>query len=253
MNVFRAHHRIARRRFGALQTPVHRWRRDDQAISLVGMVHVAERDFYSRVQRFADDAAGQGAVVHYERVKPHDPAAVLTGCERKLLPPPGEAPQPWMRTLARTMGLTYQLDGLTVRPEWQNIDVDRLTAIRSMGPKAARRLFEQPDFIDDLTELSPDWQRRFGDALRFTVRGLPMLRLMPVSLTLGRPATRMVEDWRNVLAATAALDAVAQQPVVMLWGAAHLAGMGDIFEANGFELQRPVIWLDAVHRKRVPA
>lgn len=248
----RPHHRVMRRgRDGALQTPVHEWRRDGQRIRLIGMVHVGEAEYYRRVQAMLDAADRDGAAVHYEGVRPQPADAELTAWEREILPGPDAPPRPWMREVAALMGLVYQRDALTMREHWHNVDVDRLTALRSMGPEAGRRLFERsPAFLDEIGEMSDGARHFLAGALRAVARTMPAThRLVPASLTLGRPAMRMVEDWRNILATTAALREVHGRPVVLVWGAGHLSGMGDILKTNGFRLAEPVVWLDAIGRR----
>jgi hypothetical protein len=59
----------------------------------------------------------------------------------------------------------------------------------------------------------------------------------------------MLLDWRNIVAAQAALAGPAGSHVVAIWGAAHLPGIGGLLGRNDFTLER-VVWFDAIMPRR---
>lgn len=240
----KAHRQMVRRNNGRVQTAVHQWQRGRDRIVLVGMLHVAEPDFYARVQALADRFVDEhGAEVHYERIGRYPADAVLTERERKILPDPGA--RSWLDRMAEVTGLAFQGKALTPRERWRNVDVHALEALRAMGPWAARLLFTHPE-LPDVSAMSAEERERVARRWRSKVAGSWFNGGAVLgSMVLGPKGMRVVEHWRDIKAVNAALEVAHAHPVVMLWGAGHLAGMGDLFRDNGFHLNA-VEWLDAL-------
>lgn len=242
----RPHHRVTRRIDGVLCTPVHAWRRDDQRITLVGMCHVAEQRYFDYVRALAERAEDEdGAAVHYERIRNNGLHEATSEHERRLL----AENRPWYRDLAALTGLAAQSDALPLRPGWSNHDLDKLSVMRGMGMRAAEVVFKRlGEAVPSLTdELTPRQRRRKAASLRRTLlRGPSPGGNLLMRWVLGGNAVNVIEHWRNLYAVTKALAVAHTRPVVLIWGAAHLAGMGDILAANGFVLDDAIDWVEAI-------
>jgi len=220
-----------------LQIAVHAYRHPttEHQISVVGTAHIGDDHYYRQVAEFVSAREAEGAVVHYERVRKGagEQMADFTGPERHVLDI-FRALATGQRRLGMFLGLTHQFARLTPRDEWLNADMTDLELIRALGVDGAPRRVPPVDELFDELERAPWW---FAAGFRTLVRAL--LRLATWSAPRLRwrnrwPDSRIVVDARNQLAVQAALSAPQDRPLVMIWGAAHLPGIGALLAASGY-------------------
>ncbi|ROP37280.1 hypothetical protein [Saccharothrix texasensis] len=245
MTFRRAHRRVTRVVRGELHTAVQTWTRGpDHRIVLIGMSHVGEPDYFDTVRRVV--ASHPGATVHYERVVREDPLPPMTDDEWARLDAARRSHRFVLRWAAEVAELGTQ-HGLAV-DGWHNVDVNEVDLARMSGRSMPRLAVPGVRMGIDYAPPLTDRQRR---VLRHVVR-LLLVHIAPRGRLLMRPMTRRaVVQWRNVHAMTHALRAVHDGPVVMIWGAGHLPGIGDVLLHNDFRLES-VRWVRAVGRMRSP-
>lgn len=220
---------------------------DQRTVTLVGVSHLAEAGYYRAVLELIRALQAGGALVHHERVAVAgaEERAACTELERGAL----DVLDYTMSLVARighATGLMSQKDGVPAGEDWVNTDTTEVTLVRLLGPRrivdalSDKRL---PAVVDLLAG------HRLGRAgLRWLMRNLGRLQRFSVLAGDGAVAgldNRVVVDWRNAFAVTAALAAPAGSHVVAVWGALHLPGIGDSLQDNDFVLGE-VSWYTAI-------
>jgi hypothetical protein len=141
--------------------------------------------------------------------------------------------------------LTHQRDGLPPPDDWVNTDVAELDLVRMLGPRTiVARPLGDLDRLDSLAD-----HRVLRWLVRWLLRHLGHVSWLAHRLGGSSWDTRMVLDWRNTVAATAALDVPAGTPVIATWGSAHLPGIGTLLARNDFTLEQ-VHWFTAIAPRR---
>lgn len=214
----------------SLQAPILQLSRaDGRRVDLVGLCHIAHRDFFASVQSFADRRERDSAEIQYERTRQ---SYERDEDNRHLV---------FARGLDRGLGLRcqfYDEDSLVVRPSWVNADADALdiyrlmtgdptvtrqqmwdrhaeesAAIRQYRPAALLRIYETDKL--DFAVGQGLTKREHWHVVALTVRNLVAVRHIRAALGLGRD-------------------------VVALWGAAHLRGLAGLLCNDGFHEQARV-------------
>lgn len=240
---------------GDLQVAVDTYHRakDGRRITLVGMVHVADRRFFDRVQMLVAKRESAGAVVHYERIRPitdesaTDAELALAVRLRKL----GDH-----ALLADLVGLQMQTRSLQYQRHWANTDMTVLQLLRTM-PEPADWVAGMERAATSLDDMDDQQRRDAKRVVGWIVRHLPLVSRLTAWKRggQGRRQARVLIDARNQVAIDAALTETRE--VVALWGAAHLPGIAAGLEREGFR-RVSTKWLTAVrkpvsrHGKRKP-
>lgn len=218
-------------------------------VTLIGVVHIGDPRYYQILQRLLDDGEKTGALVHFEAVmRPKDAEvlASLTDLERQALTVLSDLTTFLEHLVTATTDLVAQKSSITYRPTWVNADVNAIDFIRMLGPQTViDRLSHHPD-LDDINTL-PRWVP-IGWLLRFVLRYLGALHPALHALGSGPLDRGVVLEWRNLVAASAALSAPDGAHVMAIWGAAHLPGIGALLERNGFVLSE-TRWVPAIGRR----
>jgi hypothetical protein len=247
--------RAVRTHRGCLQTAVHTWTRNDdrRTVTLVGTVHVADVAYYRTLDTFITTAEADGAVVHFEAIGHTDDDVfdLLTDHEREALKA-FDRMSSVMDRLGVVVELTHQRDGLKRRDDWMNTDVTTLDLVRMLGPSKIIAMTGDAS-LDRLDEFAEHWLARWF--VRWLLRNLGHVSWLAGRLGRSPLDSRMVLDWRNTVAATAALATPADGHVVAIWGSEHLPGIGELLVRNDFILDR-VQWFTAIafgrHRGELP-
>lgn len=223
--------RVMRATRNALEAPMEIWAKDGRLIHLIGMSHVADPRFYAETARILTELEDDGVVVYAEGVRYAD----------------GTVPG---RSILQTLviheifgDLVHQTIALPNQKRWRNVDL------------TVEELLEHTDDPEDLAKLiSPGMAAH--DRRSATTVGALMRPVLVPALALGGALTgfgRMAHeqallDRRN----ERVMDAVLAEDhdAVLLWGAAHLPGMGRILAEAGYErLARA--WRPVMARQRI--
>lgn len=252
------HHTWSRRRDNALELAVHRWTRasDDATILVIGMIHIAEPEFYEAV--LGRIARTPNARVLFEGIgrSSVEDLATMSIAESNAILRMRLAAQKRIFLLTSATGLTSQRDVLDPREldpgegTWhKNADMTDLQFVRAVGlvdhPKALG-----PD-MSPLLALPGVFRRMIGWFVRALLCRTDVFSWDVTESALDKKVREVVEDQRNAVAIDAALEVVQTAGVVgvLPWGGKHLPGMGDMLVTNGFELIE-VDWSPAVYAKR---
>lgn len=247
------HHTWTRRRGKSLELPVHRWIRssDGAAVTVIGMIHIAEPEFYAAVREHIADIPN--AKVLFEGINRTTDAELLE------LPRKEQAAIQTMRRradgrtrwLVEATGLTSQKEALIPQVEgWhRSADMTDVQLMRAVG------LVENPNALGPdmgkLLALPGFFHRLFGRFVRMVLCSTDVFTWDVVETALDKKVREVIEGHRNALAISIALEEVQTARVVgvLPWGARHVTGMGDMLAAQGFELVG-VDWIPAVYAKR---
>lgn len=199
----------------ALEVSTQTWEHDGRRIRLIGMVHLADPRFFAETARLLQILEADGAEVYAESVIPADGMIPTVRV---------------LQTLARhdsTVDLVHQSIALPRQDSWQVVDM----TLEQMLDAAHDRLALEKVVLGGSAVNDRRVTRMVGAVMRPAL--VPMVlvssRIMPVML--GRNHEVVVET-RNRLVMDAVLGSTSDAAV--LWGAAHLPGMGRILAAAGY-------------------
>lgn len=223
--------RVMRTTRNSLQAPMEVWTNGSRLIHLIGMSHVADPRFYADTARILAELEEDGAVVYAEGVRYAD--GTVPG--RKILE---------TLVIHEIFGdLVHQTIALPNQKRWRNVDLTVEELLDHSDDPVALEMLISPNLsVHD---------RRSAT----TVGALMRPALVPVLSLAGRFAgagriahEHAVLDLRNELV----LDAVLAEDhdAVLIWGAAHLPGMGRILAAAGYELVART-WRPVMARQRI--
>lgn len=233
---------------GYLQTATYELEhpQTDSRISLVGVMHMGEQAYYNAVSAYAEKQEMQhGAEVHYEKLKtaPAEALSEASEEERELVEQLRGASGA-VRALARHLDCVYQSDAFSLKPHWQNHDINHLQLVQLLGTRTAAKLFgkqnggdlEAPEGVDP---------KLAAFVARSVFRFAPLFnRLKP--LITSKHVTHVIRDYRNGIALQAAKSRLCEEPnqsIVAIWGAGHLPGLEAGFKQMNYKRSR-TLWLD---------
>ncbi len=217
-------------------------------IGVVGMIHVAKRPYYKFISDYTAIQQERGATVHFERVR-------LSNAEELGLVEP-EISQSVRRfraaitrvpeVMAVSLNLTSQREGIDYQPEWQNHDSSDLELVSMLGHSAVNRVAAINRVVSMLDCVVPlQYKRR---ALNLGFQLLSQIDLEQAKKTKAKQHfDSVVIDHRNNIALAAVEKLLTDQPdsnIVMLWGSAHLPGIGAGLQKLGYAATRR-FWLPA--------
>lgn len=241
-----------------LQTAVNTYRHPDgRTITIVGIEHIAEADYYLRMRKLVDELEAEGAQIRLEHTNPrHAADAARTEAERSAVE--------GFRADARQRFSAYHAVGLPwidqaesamgePGPNWVHSDVDVIDFIRLVGPHVmasrpqsagSHRLAQQ---VERIKAAGRPLARRAALLLirsnlvdGMIKRGIYVRRHeIPEGWWLHRIVNtwRECEEMRKVLARDG--------DTVLIWGAVHMLGFNEILTRNDFELV-DTEWLTAI-------
>lgn len=227
-------------------------------IDAVGMVHVADRQFYSSVTDYVSKREAEGAFVYYEGVKRADEEEV-----NRADPEAQQLLQSWRGAQvagaslqARALDLIHHYEVIDYKrnERWENHDMTDLALIQSMGATAVQKLIHASARQN---ELAPPEKEKVGAVIRFIVRR----SLIGATKALANPASA---GRRQAPYESAALDersdfvlgAVGTQlekdpssHIVLLWGSQHIPHFADNLSQRGYSLVDHT-WHNAIRLKK---
>jgi hypothetical protein len=191
---------------------------------LIGVAHVADRQFWTHLRERLLAAEYRGYQVHYERIKPDPDAPAVDAVPLEERPYYG---------LAKLLDMESQYTGLVPQPHWTNTDMsipELFAAIRD--PEPLRKMLTDmnkpwvmPDPVPPLIVPLSRWVLRHPSAIAAITW-----------LKQPREVRRLLLNGRTDYAMSRMLNT--GDDVVTVWGAAHLPRMADWLRKSGFELVR---------------
>jgi hypothetical protein len=232
-----------------LQTAVTllRNRSSGRGVTLVSMIHVGRADYYDAIASLIATIPAGNGVVLYEGLGSLTEAEIRGLSEQESAVYRALAPLHGLyRVLARSLGLVFQGEALQYdRARWINADLSLRDLVRRWVESGAPLL---PLGAGANGEVAAESGRLAGSA------GALMLLTTPLLLwLLGRVGRMipMVRTLRELLVNDrnrAALDAFERtdpaRNAVILYGAAHIAGLSEWLQRRGFVVERRH-WLTA--------
>lgn len=224
-------------------TPVQEYTHPEyeNRITLVGMIHVAQFPYFRAIQDIIDERERDGATVHYEMVadvRPEGAQAPQQDVEKAdRLKSTMLAIYGWFKD----SGLVLQTESLEYKSHWENHDSTLLELVGAMSNLSVRRLSGIVGLYDRLfNNMKPAEQQKF--VLKFAesieksmARDHQANWLSRVLLgNLQRPLL----DYRNEIALEAidrSMETGSVSDFALIWGAAHLRGLGQGLVRRGYE------------------
>lgn len=220
-----------------------------RTVTLIGMVHIADAEFYTVCEQIVADREGAGAVVHYEAVtdRGEDRSKVETDLIYRLNSNDAIAT---VATLLGGLALQHRTN-LPIQPHWVNPDISLLELLR-LVPDAEEFVAVSERVGSSLEDMTPEMLR----LLEWALRHLPALRgaiaahswISPRRRRVRRAEQQVILAHRNNLAAKAIL--AESRDVVALWGAGHLDGIGTHLTQSGY-CRTHTRWLPAIRPGRL--
>src|SRR6266511_999564 len=216
-----------------LQTSIHYYAHPGtgRRVTVIGTHHVGERAYFAGLRVVIDELEAAGALVHCEgsRLLPCDDPDI-TAEEQQLLAELRRCDELEKRRLAH-LGWVGQIDGLGYPPHWQVIDLSYLEILRRLGVTAIQRLVHGKTKAFDW----PNDDRKGIDRLRLRIAATLH------ATANDRHVTQLNdrEPTKTVLLGdrtTVALNGVAgtDRDTVLVWGVAHMPGLGAGLREQGF-------------------
>jgi len=233
-----------------LQTPVVTYRHRSTG-RLVGMMHIGVPAYFEAVAATVADLERAGAVVQFEGVRPPTAEELADATDAELAAVARfDEFVAFVTAISGTLGWVVQRaeEGLPYPDRWTNVDMDVLQLVRLVTPPVIERtLGKSAGTATLLGEHSVETSRALLSlALRLAMSPAPAAAM---SLAGGRDGRRdrralqaSVLDGRNEVALAGVKAAGRTDDVVLIWGAAHLPGMGEVLRAWGYH-QTSVKWL----------
>jgi hypothetical protein len=208
-------------------------------VTLVGTMHIGEARYFEELSTVVAGLAAAGAEVHVEGIS-HRYDDYMRKWERNCLAAADSWAHPETMGAATSLGVESQGVRMRLPAEARNIDLSHVELLRGIGWDSYRRLF-----ASRLTESS---DRPAGRMVRAAIgfelrhrRGLDRLRSLRGRY---RRVNQVVLRDRNRVAFAAAVEALAQTDVVLVWGADHLPGLARLFALQEYHLRHEQ-WFEA--------
>lgn len=257
---------------GELQSAVQEYRRqtDGRSILLVGLLHLAEPDYFGEIAKVVLEAENSGHTVYMEGTRIQEYTDVPSEEERAAIIQHDKALDIQYREVPKLLGIPWIYQGdsaLAPYPStWKSSDLNELQAIRLLGPANATVTAPGLALYRWLNQDRGDGMRaaaQFAAVRRTWVRGYfrtfvkeggesqPPLRRFLLRV-LRKPSP--VKPWLNAIIYShrehlAALCALGDGGnVVLLWNPGHMVGIGEVLARNGFEPGEPT-WYTACREK----
>ncbi|GAB3832612.1 hypothetical protein ACFPIJ_52500 [Dactylosporangium cerinum] len=242
---------------GTLQTPVHHYTHPTtgRRITMIGTVHMGDAEYYAALRTVIDDLEAGGAAVQYEGASllPYDEQDA-TDEERTVLTT-FELKKDLERQRITELGLARQADALDCPDRWRIADLDMLEITRRVGTETMLRGEMRGIKAFDRPAGDPRAIERLRLRLHFIFVAFRVAVWSNAKRVSGtrRPsngADVVLIDQRNEVALQGLWST--EQDVVMIWGCAHLPGLGAGIADRGFVRTGVTEWHTAVDLPSIP-
>lgn len=229
-----------------LQTAVHRYlHQDGRTVTLIGTRHFAEQAYWDSIRETVARLEAGGAVVQCE-------GSGLRGDENTTLEEKEVLAE--LRRLAvlerqriAEIGWVHQAHGLRYPAHWQVIDVSGLEVLRRLSRPQIEKMLDVKrrmyDWPDEDTRHGARTVRKLRNGLRLALAVRMRFQETDRVVTRRGPADAVLIDHRNTVA-LAGLDNTGRD-TVLLWGVAHMPGIGAGLGQRGFSRCGDVEWRTA--------
>lgn len=217
---------------------------DDRTVTLVGIEHLGELDYFAQVRKIIDELADGGAQVRLEQLqdKNGEVDKPRTDRERQAL----DALHDNMKTrfaVFAELGIPWveqDEGGLAPAPEWVQSDITAMQFVRLMGPDfiVGNKVIDAPkrqlELVRSMKTAGATTRLRL---LRKAIVGSAIARGDDAGGSKERYAERMVmRGFRELTESLKILDAAQHTDVAVVWNGGHHPGMAHVLTNNGFTL-----------------
>ncbi len=191
-------------------------------VELIGVLHVADASFWRLINSHMRKRAAEGYVIHYELINGTSFRMDRGGKMMLHMTATMKA----LVAKAKEAGLMYQSEGISYPAGAVNTDMSK-DEVRQAFAKAPFWFPLQMRLARMLFGLLPtaDFRRLLGEML---------IKSNSTSLASGGINNTIILDARNTIASRYAI--ASRQPVVAIWGAAHLAGISANLQSAGYRV-----------------
>lgn len=225
-----------------------------QSVVLFGMIHIGRSDYYEQIGNRINLEEQAGHPILYEQVKPPTPEeeAELSSAEQVIL----EVFRRFglvQRLIAWLIGAKHQLIALAPSNTWIHSDLTaREFAQLLMQGNTAQRFISIIGWLETIAAMLSSVPL-VGQIIGWLIRSAYTLLLL-IAVLIYSPARRRLKhiilDQRNGVAFQGIMKALAKKDrVISIWGAAHLPGIGQLLQQEGFVLTQ-VEWYTAFKLRR---
>lgn len=247
-----------RREGNKIQTPIVYFEHPEtqKSVIFIGMSHIAEKEYFSKVKYFAEKRKAYGDQILYEYTdKLRDETVNTLGETAKELHKQTCAYSRLQEESANILGVEYQKNWIRpgiVAPDWVNNDISEWLLIilfeaqeLSFWKNAVRAAENLPK--DEKEKIRSRWllDRLFAES----AAGFLAIKVYCFLFNIfhrRQDALCIILDYRNKIAMRAIKRYLKDGNVVNIWGSAHLRGIGKMLEQEGF-IEMKTEWITAYH------
>ncbi len=237
---------------------------DEKRVTLVGVMHVADREYFAELRERIDAEEADGTIVLFERTRdaatplPDDDQSAAAVLERRL-----DGMKDGYRFIAALSDKAYQMDDLRPKESWINTDLTRrevaryltrswviriIVRLQTLIGQAVREVIRLKRRLDDRIgrqapvkddePIKPYFPMMFITDLQTRAMPLSFLLFAPFRFISWRPHfAKVILLMRNMIGYHGIVDELRySDDVLSIWGAAHLPGIGSLLEQTGFVL-----------------
>lgn len=230
-------------RNGSIQTPVVHFKHKETGRELlfVGTMHVGEKEYYGEVLRIINERPSYKVL--YETVRPmsEEDKDSLNEKERNVLRLIGSFKK-FQKELCRCLSIVDQSSMIPTKDSWVNSDISMRELIY---------LLAKHDVKLGVDESKIDWFFENGNQARWVLAGA-LRNIVPLGIIVGlasliipsfRIENEIILNFRNDIAIEH-IRRIANDDIVLTWGAAHLPGIANGLKTLGYrEVKKE--WLSA--------
>lgn len=224
----------------AITTPIHTFIHPEfeSQVNVIGMMHVAQPNYYRIIQAIVDHRDNAGAIVHYEGIKSMS-ADDLASAPRSVVIKAEYSRDIFQQVYSwfDEVGLVRQKNALNYHKHWENHDMTESELLDRLNGFALRRQRTLTNFLGKMHRKA-EYEARQEFILSILKKTMDSDRTnnWMAKLLLGVQNEIIIDD-RNAIALSAFDEQQQADPeadVVLLWGAGHLPGLGVGLQKRGF-------------------
>jgi hypothetical protein len=226
-----------------VKTPVTILRNESagKEVILIGTIHMAEANYFSGISHYLDSLDQQGVPVLYEMVKPisEEEESKLTELQSNLYQQMKSSAEVMKKIAPRLLGLQYQLEGVPLKENWINTDMSLLELLGEMECQGVKSL---PFNSKTVIKATPEDEAIIRYLINFVIGKMHLLE--PLEMVFDYLRTAPMKKYYHIILHgrnEVALQGIRTQlqkhdRVVSMWGAAHIPGILEQLQSEGFVL-----------------
>jgi hypothetical protein len=239
---------------GNLQSAVQEYRHPDgRSILLVGLVHLAEPDYFAEIRKITEEVEESGATVLFEGVRGRTEDREMSDEERSAIIALDQALDTKNKEIVRLFGLPWvdQDDSVLSPcfPRWEPADTNVLDVVRLFGPKNATMVAPLAAHLEHYKQLK---ETHGEHSAAFKKARDQFVMAVAAAANPSRDESQypgigwmipIIFTYREYVAALRTLET--KGDIALLWHPGHMIHLGQIFVRYGFEPSETVEWLTA--------